>query len=413
MKKTATILSLAMLSSLSLSASDTLSDSFKNGTTHGEVKAIYYDVNKGAKGQGSILSLGAMLNYVSNPFYGLSVGGTFQSSNSPWADAHDQDFFKGDLYGKGAVLEEGYLKYQYGKSNIKAGRQFIKTPLLAGSGSRVIHEAFSGYTADIKEIADTRIFVAYVNEYLRRTDGLGNVGKFDKSIYMDGAGYAYNMNDLWTVLVQNKSIDGLTVTGQYLKVQDATKNGADMGDISIDMAQAEYKYDYSDLGFVAGLQYGSSKIDQDDSKSGDIIGAKFGARYQELQATLGYVVDNSDKDMVAGVGVMGTAFAYAGDMLGVVRAYNHDVNVASLDLKYNFKQLGMKNLAIQGRYTNFNTGSKATLNGGKDFNAYNFVMKYAFAGQLKGLSTKFYYEDAAKDANKDSQNYRFYLSYKF
>jgi hypothetical protein len=404
---------LATLASSAFSA-DTLSEALKNGKFNGELKAIGYDVDKAAKGKESIVSLGVMLNYVTAPFYGFSAGFRAQGSSSPWANSAEKKFYKNDLYGPGAVLEEAYLKYQIKKTSLKAGRQFIKTPLLAGNGSRIIHESFEGYTANIKDIPKTRLFVGYINKYLTRTDFLeGNaktrVGNFDKNIFMYGKTYAYKMGDgIWTAMLVNQSVKGLKLTGQYLLVKDATvaKTGASMGDISVALAQAEYKFKLSGLGMLAGIQYGTSDVDKDNSRSGSLIGFKVATKYKKLNASLGYVVDSNDKGMVSGVGISSN-WAYAGDIIGL-ESYNKDTDALSLNLKYHFA----KNIMVLGRYTDYIAGSTSTLNGGDDLNAYDLVAMYKFKGSFKGLSTKFHYENV--DFNTGAvKNYRFYVNYKF
>ena len=246
---------------------DSLSSALKNGKFKGEFKAIGYDVDKAAKGQESIASLGVMLNYVTAPFYGVSLGMRFQGSSSPWANAAEKKFYKADLYGPGAVLEEAYLKYKISKTTLKAGRQFIKTPLLAGNGSRIVHESFQGYTADVRDLPKTRFFVGYINRYLTRTDFLeGNaktrIGNFRKNIFMYGKKYAYKMGDgLWTILVQNHSVKGLKLTGQYLLLKNATKkNDAAVGDITVALAQAEYKLPIKGIPALLGMQYGTQAM---------------------------------------------------------------------------------------------------------------------------------------------------------
>ncbi len=411
-------LSALVLATLSANvyATDSLSQAFKNGKFDGAFKAVVYDVDKASKGEESITSLGVMLHYVTAPFYGLSIGLRAQGSASPWASNKEKKFYKVDLYGPGAVLEEAYLKYQFKKSSIKAGRQFIKTPLLAGNGSRIIHESFQGYTADIKALPKTRIFVGYIDKYLTRTNFLTStdlaVGTFDKNIFMYGAKYKYKMDDLWTVLVQNKSIKGLKLTGQYLVVKNATisKNSAAQGDITVGLAQAEYKFKLSGVGLLAGLQYGSSNVDKDDSKSGDLVGFKLATKYQGLMASLGYVIGDNNKGMLSGVGISSN-WAYAGDIIGL-ESYQKDVDAMSVNLKYNFKKQGMKNLMMLGRYTRYMDGSNATLNGGEDLNTYDFVARYAFLGSLKGLAVKVHYENVTFNTG-DVTNYRLYVDYKF
>ncbi|MFK5880596.1 MAG: OprD family outer membrane porin [Sulfurospirillum sp.] len=397
-------------------SADSLKDAFSNGKFDGGFKAVVYDVDKAAKGKESITSLGVMLHYTTAPFYGFSIGLRAQSSNSPWTNDKEKKFYKADLYGPGAVLEEAYLKYQIKKSSIKVGRQFIKTPLLSGSGSRIIHESFEGYTADIKALPKTSIFAGYVNKYLTRTNFLTStdqgVGTFAKNIFMYGAKYKYKMDNLWTVMINNKSVKGLNLTGQYLVVKNATiaSTNTPQGDITVGLAQAEYKFKAGGLGMLAGIQYGSSNVDKDPTRSGDLVGFKLATKYNGLMAGLGYTIANKDKSMVSGVGISSN-WAYAGDKIGLEN-YNKDVDALSLNLKYKFKKFGMKNLMMLGRYTRYNMGSNATLNGGKDLNAYDFVARYAFLGSLKGLAVKVHYENVTYDTG-DVTNYRLYADYKF
>jgi hypothetical protein len=358
-----------------------------------------------------------MLYYVTASFYGFSIGLRAQSSNSPWANDKEKAFYKSDLYGPGAVLEEAYLKYQFKKSNVKVGRQFIKTPLLAGNGSRIIHESFEGYTADIRDLPKTRIFAGYVDKYLTRTNFLTSpadlgVGTFAKNIFMYGVKYKYKMDDLWTVMVNNKSIKGLNLTGQYLKIRNATINatGADQGDITVGLMQAEYKFKFNGMGLLAGIQYGTSDVDKDDTRSGDLVGFKLATNYQGLTASLGYTIADNKKGMLSGVGISSN-WAYAGDIIGLEN-YQKDVDALSLNLKYNFKKFGMKNFMMLGRYTRYNDGSNATLNGGKDLNAYDLIARYAFKGALKGLVIKGHYENVDYDTGA-IKNYRLYVTYNF
>jgi len=390
-----------------------LSSALKNGKFKGQFKAIGYNVDKAAKGQESILSLGVMLNYVTAPFYGVSLGMRFQGSNSPWANAAEKKFYKADLYGPGAVLEEAYLKYKISKTTLKVGRQFIKTPLLAGNGSRIVHESFQGYTADIKDVPKTRFFVGYINRYLTRTDFLeGNaktsIGNFRKNVFMYGKKYGYKMGDgLWTILVQNHSVKGLKLTGQYLLLKNATKkNDIAVGDITVALAQAEYKLPLKGLPALLGVQYGTSHVDKDDSRSGNLLGFKVATKYKGLKTSLGYVMDSNNKGMVSGVGISSN-WAYAGDIIGL-ESYNKDTDALTLNLKYKFA----KNIMLMGRYTDYITGSTSPLNGGNDLNAYDVIAGYGFQGALKGLGAKFHYENVDFDKGAVT-NYRLYVTYKF
>ncbi len=404
-----------LVATLSISAygSSSLTAALANGKFNGQFKAYTFDRDQAQKGEESITSLGIMLHYTTASFYGFSLGLRMQSSASPWANDAQKTKFKADLYGPGSVLEEAYLQYKYKRTSLKVGRQFIKTPLLSGSGSRIIHESFEGYTVNTRNISKTRIFIGYVDKYLTRTnfkgESGGSVGTFGKKIFMYGKKYTYDMGDgIWSVLAINKSVKGLKLTGQYLVVKNATiaKTGTPMGDISVSLVQADYRLPIKSLNITTGIQYGSSNVDKDDSVSGDLLGFKVTTKYKTLVASLGYVIDSSNKAMLSGVGISSN-WAYAGDIIGL-QNYNKDVNALSLNLKYHFA----KNIMMLGRYTNYANGSNTTFNNGKNLNAYDLVMRYAFKGKLKGFALKGFYEGVALQTGRTNE-YRLFLDYKF
>ena len=130
-------------------AADTLADAFKNGKVSGELRAWYFDREGSATAATSsvnsdIFNTGVVLGYVTDSFYGFKLGATFQSNYAAFADGSlteagtAKSDFKGDEYGSGAVLSEAYVQYSIGKTTAKVGRQFISTPLVNGSGSRMI-----------------------------------------------------------------------------------------------------------------------------------------------------------------------------------------------------------------------------------------------------------------------------------
>ena len=141
-------------------AADTLADAFKNGKVSGELKVWYFDkdteklnsstsptsVLKDTAKSGDILNTTVVLNYVTDAFYGFNLGTTIQANAAPFVDEEGKEAYKDDMYGSGAVLSEAYLGYTLGKTNAKIGRQFISTPIVNGSGSRIVKESFEGAT---------------------------------------------------------------------------------------------------------------------------------------------------------------------------------------------------------------------------------------------------------------------------
>ena len=63
----------------------------------------------------------------------MVLGATLQTSHVTSIDDKDGKT-AGSMDAQGSVLSESYLQYTYDKTTFKGGRQFVTTPLLAGSG---------------------------------------------------------------------------------------------------------------------------------------------------------------------------------------------------------------------------------------------------------------------------------------
>lgn len=105
------------------------------------------------KGNADLFSTGVILGYITDPLYGLSFGATFQGNYAPFADKDAKNLYAPDMYGSGAVLSEAYVTYTLGKTTAKVGRQFIASPLVNSSGSRMIKEAFQAAVLINKHIS--------------------------------------------------------------------------------------------------------------------------------------------------------------------------------------------------------------------------------------------------------------------
>ena len=368
-------------------ASDTLADAFKNGTFKGELKAYYYDreVGTGAV-EGDIITLGAKLDYETADFYGFKAGLGIQTSNTPWIDEDGKGTFKGDMWGSGAVLSEAYLSYTMNKTTVKAGRQYIKMPLLKSSGSRLIVQSFEGASVVSKDIQNTTLMAAYVNKFQNRTDGAGDIADFETL----GA----NVDYAYALAVENTSVKGLKLTAAYGEK-----------DNSYDMfyAEAAYKGKADALRYSAAAQYSATDY-ENATADADYYGLKVGAGMGGLSGYIAYaeVQDGTAKFSVAGGGAKPTIFTTP---LIDAGEYKESEQYA-VALEYNFKDLG---LILDTRYTNVDYAT------GTDEGEWMlFRARYAFKGALKGLSMAAMYEDEDHDIDtQDEKNFWFKTSYKF
>lgn len=396
-------------------AADNLADAFKNGKINGELRAWYTDREGSStaysastqKINSDIFNSGVVLGYVTDTLYGFKLGVTFQSNFAPFADGPSSQAgtaksdFAADEYGSGSVLSEAYLEYTIGKTTTKIGRQFISTPLVNGSGSRMIKQAFEGAMITNTDIPQTTLSAGAITKYQPRTSStlkqpfnthtIGDTPYFNK-LTADGD-YAY------TLLAINKSLPNTTLTAQWVGL-----------DSIADFYYAEASYAAKNGLFAYGLSanYELKNPDVANAKNGTMYGAKLDLGYGDLNGYIGYTRVTDDNDVAgndggAGIGG-GTQLAYAKGYLAKTGTYDKDSKAYSVDLNYNFKAVG---LLTGARYTDVTVNSSTI----KDRGYTDIYAEYAFSGALKGLSTVINYQDWSKDV--DGHDFWFKANYKF
>lgn len=387
-------LSLAAIAAVSLStgvfAADSLTAALTGGKVSGQLQAIYFNKDNGTTSN-DILDLGLDLSYKTGSFNGFSAGMTFQSTHSPWANDQDKAAFSGDMYGTGSVLSEAYLQYANSGFFLKAGRQYISTPLVAGSGSRTTKESFEGYVAGYTGLANTVIAGGYVTKFQGRTDGNGHIGQFED--VADGA---------WTIFATNKSIKGLKLTGAYAKGKNPGVNPR------VWFAEAVYHTMVSDVDLGLAAQYYDSSSDLADGvgPNGDTLSLKVSAAYNGLYGHVAYSTNDNKSATLPGLG-NGADNAYAGGLI-YGNNYGADVDTVGVKVAYDFSKVGVAGLKAGALYSNYDTGAA-----NNDYNTLGGYVSYAFAGGLKGLSATFKYDTKNVDHGNDQDYTRVYVTYKF
>ncbi len=412
-------LSLAAIAVVSLScsafAADTLAGAFKEGKVSGTLQAYYFaktatvgnkastkvygNVQKNTRHSTSIFDLGAKLNYVTGDFMGFTAGLSFQGNSAPFADDVAKTIYNGDMYGTGAQLSQAYLQYANSGAFIKAGRQFISTPLVAGSGSRITKESFEGYVAGYTGLPNTVIAAGYVTKYQTRTDGNGNIGNFGDV----GTG-------AWTVFATNKSIKGLALTAAYAKVKDITPNN----NLKVWYANAKYVASLSSSTKVrVGANYYDSSTDATKnlkSLDGDVYSLMLGANINGLDGQIAYGQVSSSSNTTFGLG-NGTGDLY-NNTVGAMYFNDTTAGIKNLSIKvgYDLSKVGVAGAKIAVGYNKF---SGATNNAEADYTVTGATASYAFAGSLKGLKTVAKYESKNVSGGNTDPRFRLYVTYSF
>lgn len=356
-------IAIATMSS-SLVAADSISEAFTNGKFKGSLKSYYFaqTFDDPTTKDSSIWANGGSFNYVTDAYKGISLGGTFQTSHVTSID-DESSKTKSSMDAQGSVLSEAYFKYELDNTTFKGGRQFVSTPLLAGSGSRLIKEAFEAYLLANTDIPNTTIVAGLITKYQQRTDftttapftsantgANGGPGEFMK-IGTDG---------IRTVYVKNTSIPNLTAQFQY----------AD----AVDIAQLIYvdgKYNFGPA-YVAA-QYYDTNYDASGTKDSSMYGLKIGGKVADLDLFAGYTSTDDDGDVVRGLGQGAYAQYTATTKTAGANAFKAGTDSWQIGAGYSFGALKTKL-----RYSEFDQPTANT-----DLNETTLNLEYAFNKQLK------------------------------
>ena len=352
----------------------TLAEAFAASKVKGELKSQYFEKETDAGAESSIWVNGGNLSLTTGSFNGLTAGVTFQTSHVATVDGTG---YAGDMDASGSVMSEAYLAYTLANTTAKVGRQYISTPLVAVSGSRMIKTSFEGIVLVNTDVPNTTLVAAYADKIANRTgaaDGVaGDVDDFDQ-ISKDGA---------YTVYAKNTSIENLALTAQYATIQDAT-------DIDVIFVEAAYQLD--------GVKLSAEYVGSDNaSADGSLYGIKADANIMGVALTAAYTTTDDEADVVRGLG----AGAYPG-YAKLAAGAGGDSYTKDTDSYLVKAATTVAGVSLSAGYANYDMQTSET-------SEAELAAGYAFT---KNLSANVLYTKFGKD---DAEDYRFrsYLSYKF
>jgi len=386
-------------------AADTLADAFKEGKISGELRAWYFDRDRDATGESAdIFATGLQLKYITGKYYGFSLGATLQSSFQPFADEEAKAVFEDEMYGSGAQLSEAYINYTIGKTTAKVGRQFIKTPLIGSSTSRMITQSFEAALVTNTDLPQTTLMAGVVTKFQARTDN-DSIADFEP--LNNDHDHAY------TAMVVNKSIPNVELTFQYLTLDNDAKGSSNTNRTK---GYKDYYFEAEYTNKAGAFDYGLATnylyTDWESYDAAKMYGVKVNLGYGNFKTYVAYSSisdDTGNKGVKAGEGG-GAQPNYVKGKQVKVGTYSSDTSGFSIDANYNFKNIGF---LVGGRYTQLDIASKAAnLDEQKITDLYG---SYKFTGALKGLETDLIYtilsgEFAAADKGEElwfKANYKF------
>ncbi len=422
---------------------DTFADAFLNAKVSAEFRAWYFNKKTDTTGDRKhIHNLGVQLGYLTDPFYGFRLGLTGQGNVNKGVSDEAKALWDKEQWGNGFVLSEAYIGYGFAKSDIKVGRQFVRTPVVAGNPTRIFNEAFEGVSVESKDLADTTLYANWFYKFQGRTSRVNmpantkdksKAPTFKDRVILAGTGpWTHEIDNVYSVGVSNKSVENLTLAAQYAYVDGVNwqssrtgNSNTKKGEISLYYAEANYVLPFEALKLKFDAQYRGSRTDlngADETKSGaggakrgydgDMIGLRVG--FSDLfgvSASIAYT-SVTDKDaLIVGVGNGPTTYTMLPIRGPYVFTSHAGMDMYKLDFGYDFKTVGVNGLKASAAYV---WGEQDGQKNNYDITGYAVGASYDVAG-VKGLNVAATYVKTDKDyqSGNDPWDKEFWLKFTY
>ncbi len=404
---------------------DTLQDAFKSGKVSGELLYQYEggdtDVDSNSPGAAIIVpntgegrwgsSAGIRLQYVTGQFHGFSAGAAFISST----DIGNPEFVAPRHAVEDTRITQAYLQYSFLKGNsIKIGRQTIGSPLIANAVAGPLqYDSFDAAVLTTTLLPKTVVKLIAINEWQPR-DTPHHV-TYDDPIY--------------SVFVNNKSITGLSLTGQFMTTKedysDESYNGTVFGNYDAPIftrdgystyyLSADYKLPISHPVTLHG-QYGGATFEQEGEDDTWFYGLKIETKVAGIGLEACYT-ETSDKNDFPGTAGHVPGPLYNKTLLTTPFRASH--KSYSAGASYAFTDGVLKGLHARGLVLYHEEDANQTASTDDGVIEFAHWIGYDFSGALQGLSVNANgsiakYDKLIDGGDDDTIQYvRLYVSYKF
>jgi len=251
-------------------------------------------------------------------------------------------------------LGEAYIQGDFADTMLKVGRQQLKTPLIQNHDLRILPSVYEAAILRNKSLSNTTIEAGYVWAYTGFTskdnDFLDQNAKWGK----DGLGY---------VAFTNKSIDGLSIRGQWVQaLSDKDKADNEIAVKDYRYLDMKYTLPFGNKTYIKG-QYGGNGYNIGEDST--LFGAKVGTTLGMFDLAILYdkISDNSFKavesgpmysDWQQGYGSYEPSTAFGGQI--VIKP------MTGLSLKFGYVDVQSDTALLIDDFTEFNFDAKYTIN---------------------------------------------------
>jgi len=372
---------IAALAVFNTANANTLSEAFSNGKVSGEIKSQFYQKESNDSKTVNIWTNGLNLSYNTAEYNGLTAGVTFQAASVGSEDLNENPTaYNADQNVSGSVLSQVYVQYKLDNTTLKVGRQYLATPLIASSGSRIFKESFEAATLTNTDIKDTSISLMYVSKYQGRTDGNEGAPSFEK--LGDG---------VFSIYATNKSVKNLNLVGQYVNAKNLVANNTK--DVTLYYLNAEYDF----TAFKLGAQYYGSDDNGAANNDGNAYALKASTKLGDLSLAASYSDVSKDGGVDAWHLGNGADYIYTWSWYEGSR-YSADMEATKLEAGYKFTDKLSANVMHISWKTSTSDTTKET----------DYILDYKVS---KDLSLRWLHGQFDNSGNEYRS--RIYASYKF
>lgn len=290
-----------------------ISDTFEKTKVRGELRAGAVQSEDSLGNKASTLALGGQLGIITNPIAGVSAGATFYTTNALFGQDEEAIFLSSESKSY-SILGEAYIQADFGKTEIKVGRQRVDTPYADSDDIRMVPNTFESVRVINQDIPDTTIVLSSLDKWSGVDSGkaeqFNNLQASGDAVLMAGVIYE-GLKDTtlqaWHYKLDNANFNYLEAgyeTEQFsvgLQYTDQDKGNkaygaigeVNFGDLSLISAYNKVDGEVS-TGFGAGPFFTSSE-DHIIAEAVDQEAVLVGAEYVHHDLTLALTHVNFDK----------------------------------------------------------------------------------------------------------------------
>jgi len=214
-------------------------------------------------------AIGGKLHIQTAPFYHLSLGASFYSSNA-FGNSDNRGLvpFRGEVANGYALLGEAYIKAEFVNTTFKIGRQEIDTPFADRDDIGMVPNTFEAYVIENRDIEHTTLFFGQI----QKMAGV-DAEVVDTFTRINGS------NNMQVVGITNNSIKDVKLSLWYYHMKDAEVDGIVYTDV-------HYEGSMHSFGYEVALQYAKQTYTQAEDSS--IYGISTSLHYTPSGLTLAY-----------------------------------------------------------------------------------------------------------------------------